>query len=201
MVSKSAAHLFQTRGYLNAPARRKWPDCNRFSRKSARKFARRVIVGAEALHQRGSVRWRLRRFPSRALESDLHADAKLTKDTFHEAPLRRATGRHGLRETRTTLRWCEPWKLFLASLDSTIKQLRRDAPESFDKEAASRLRHELLSKIPRSYVVVSQRILRHLSSEERSLLISLLRRFLLGLEHSDEGLSRPGHREKDEEPR
>jgi len=45
---------------------------------------------------------------------------------------------------------CEPCKMFLASLESTIEQLRRAPPESFDKEAASRLRHELLSKIPLS---------------------------------------------------
>jgi len=46
---------------------------------------------------------------------------------------------------------CEPCKMFLASLESTIEQLRRAPPESFDKEAASRLRYELLSKIPLSF--------------------------------------------------
>jgi RNA polymerase sigma-70 factor (ECF subfamily) len=46
---------------------------------------------------------------------------------------------------------CEPCKIFLASLESTIEQLRRAPPESFDKEAARRLRYELLSKIPLSF--------------------------------------------------
>jgi RNA polymerase sigma-70 factor, ECF subfamily len=46
---------------------------------------------------------------------------------------------------------CEPCKMFLASLAFTIEQLRRAPPESFDKEAASRLRYELPSKLPLSF--------------------------------------------------
>jgi DNA-binding MarR family transcriptional regulator len=44
-----------------------------------------------------------------------------------------------------------------------------------------------------------RRILRHLSKQERSQLISLLRRFLLGLEHSSEG-TRQGHPKQDGHP-
>jgi DNA-binding MarR family transcriptional regulator len=47
------------------------------------------------------------------------------------------------------------------------------------------------------HVENERRLLRHLSRQERSLLISLLRRFLLGLEHSGEGPSRQKPRKQD----
>jgi len=46
-----------------------------------------------------------------------------------------------------------------------------------------------------------RRLLRHLSRQERSLLISLLRRFLLGLEHSGDGPPRQRLRKHDGQPR
>lgn len=45
-----------------------------------------------------------------------------------------------------------------------------------------------------AHVENERRMLRHLSRQERSLLISLLRRFLFGLEQSGEGPSRQRHR-------
>jgi len=44
-----------------------------------------------------------------------------------------------------------------------------------------------ISEAVSAHIENERRILRHLSRQERSLLISLLRRLLLGLEHSDEG--------------
>jgi DNA-binding MarR family transcriptional regulator len=52
-----------------------------------------------------------------------------------------------------------------------------------------------------AHVENERRLLQHLSKQERSLLISLLRRFLLGLEHLGEGPSRQRHRKQDEKPR
>jgi len=42
---------------------------------------------------------------------------------------------------------CEPCKAFLASLESTIEQLRQVPAESFNKAAGARLRRELLAQI------------------------------------------------------
>jgi DNA-binding MarR family transcriptional regulator len=52
-----------------------------------------------------------------------------------------------------------------------------------------------------AHVENERRMLRHLSKQERSVLISLLRRFLLGLEHSGEEPPRKKHRKQDEKPR
>jgi DNA-binding MarR family transcriptional regulator len=52
-----------------------------------------------------------------------------------------------------------------------------------------------------AHVENERRMLRHLSRQERSLLISLLRRFLLGLEHSGNGPSRQRPRKQDKKPR
>jgi len=48
------------------------------------------------------------------------------------------------------LHGCEPCKAFLASLESTIQQLRQTPPDSCNKATAAKLRHELLSRIPAS---------------------------------------------------
>jgi DNA-binding MarR family transcriptional regulator len=52
-----------------------------------------------------------------------------------------------------------------------------------------------------AHVENERRMLRHLSKQERSLLISLLRRLLSGLEHSGEGAWRQRLRKQDEKPR
>lgn len=49
-----------------------------------------------------------------------------------------------------------------------------------------------------AHVENERRMLRHLSRQERSQLISLLRRLLLGLEHAGDGLSRQKHRKRDD---
>jgi DNA-binding MarR family transcriptional regulator len=51
-----------------------------------------------------------------------------------------------------------------------------------------------------AHVENERRMLRHLSRQERSLLIALLRRFLLGLEGPGEEPSRQRHRKQDEKP-
>lgn len=51
-----------------------------------------------------------------------------------------------------------------------------------------------------AHVENEHRILRHLSRQERSLLISLLRRLLLSLEYSGGGPSRQIHRKQDDKP-
>jgi len=43
---------------------------------------------------------------------------------------------------------CEPCKAFLASLESTIQQLRAAPPDSLSKASASKIRRELLSQFP-----------------------------------------------------
>lgn len=43
---------------------------------------------------------------------------------------------------------CEPCKAFLATLESTIEQLRSTPEESFNKVSAAKLRRELLAKYP-----------------------------------------------------
>lgn len=45
---------------------------------------------------------------------------------------------------------CEPCKAFLATLESTIEQLRAVLPESFDEVSAAKLRRDLLSQFPYS---------------------------------------------------
>jgi DNA-binding MarR family transcriptional regulator len=57
-----------------------------------------------------------------------------------------------------------------------------------------------INKAVNAHVENERRMLRHLSRRERSLLISLLRRVLLGLERSVEG-SRQRHRKQNEKPR
>ena len=57
-----------------------------------------------------------------------------------------------------------------------------------------------INKAVNAHVENERRMLRHLSRRERSLLISLLRRVLLGLEGSVEG-SRQRHRKQNEKPR
>jgi len=47
---------------------------------------------------------------------------------------------------------CEPCKAFLASLESTIEQLRNSPSDSFNKVAAAKLRRELLARMPSSLV-------------------------------------------------
>jgi DNA-binding MarR family transcriptional regulator len=52
-----------------------------------------------------------------------------------------------------------------------------------------------------AHIENERRILRHLSRQERSLLISLLRRLLLGLEHSDDGPLQRRPPKQDKKPR
>ncbi|MGB2676189.1 MAG: sigma-70 family RNA polymerase sigma factor [Candidatus Acidiferrum sp.] len=50
-------------------------------------------------------------------------------------------------ELEQHLNGCEPCKAFLASLESTIEQLRQAPAESFNKAAGAKLRRELLAQI------------------------------------------------------
>ena len=90
---------------------------------------------------------------------------------------------------------CEPCKMFLASLESTIEQLRRGVLRQRSRQQTPlRASFENPSLI---HVVVSHRIRRHSLEARVAPCRSRCSVASLGSEHSDEGRSRPGHRKKD----